>query len=131
MSQKKGSKKRSTSSGRRVRLSGVYSTPLRALLTASGFQVADGDDPDTTIVQHLPHHRGVAITGAARDAVADTLRDGLGGLVLTDYVEMGNIYRGEVMHLLNEGAIIDLDVCEGYLPYKFTQGSHRNRSPLH
>lgn len=105
-----------------MRLSGIFSTPLCSLLARAGFspeiggQAREGD----THVEHLPSHRGVAVTGPARDAVADALRDRLGALVPTDYVEMGNIYRGEVLHLLNEGAILDLDACEGYLPYKFT-----------
>ncbi len=79
--------------------------------------------PDDTTVHHLPSHRGVSVAGPDRDAVANAIRDRLGALVPTDYVEIGNIYRGEVLHLLNEGAIIDMDVCEGYLPFKFTHQS--------
>ena len=81
------------------------------------------ESPGDNIVHHLPSHRGVSVVGPERDAVANAIRDRLGALVPTDYVEIGNIYRGEVLHLLNEGAIVDLDVCEGYLPFKFTHQS--------
>ena len=79
--------------------------------------------PDDTTVHHLPSHRGVSVAGPERDAVANAIRDRLGALVPSDYVEIGNIYRSEVLHLLNEGATVDLDVCEGYLPFKFTHQS--------
>jgi protein associated with RNAse G/E len=117
----------------RARIRGIYTTALTRAFLDEGHEVVqasapirDRFDADFAVTDHdvdvetTDDRQGVGVTGTPDDV--ETVRDilcevGIDTLAWDAAAPRDAIFDGRVTETLSNGAIVDLDVAEGFLPY--------------
>jgi Ribonuclease G/E len=117
-----------------VRLRGIYTTALTELLLAEGYDVVQASPPirrrfDADIaggdhdvaVETTDDRQGVGVEGeqAAVESVTSQLRAvGIDTFAWDDPTPRAGVFDGRVTDTRGGGAVVDLGVGEGYLPFR-------------